>query len=68
MTNSSRPPVTGRNVAGAGALMLSVNLMCAAVGAGVGALVGAPVPLGVAGFLIGFLVGIRVVAKRFQDL
>jgi hypothetical protein len=68
MTNRSRPPVTGRNVAGAGALMLSANLLCAAVGAGLGALVGAPIGLGLAGFLVGFLVGMRVVAKRFRDL
>jgi hypothetical protein len=68
MTNSSRPPVTGRDVAGAGALMLSANLLCAGVGAGIGALVGALVPLGLAGFLIGFLVGIRVVISRFRDV
>jgi hypothetical protein len=68
MTNSSRPPVTGRDVAGAGALMLSVNLMCAAVGAGVGALVGALVPFAIAGFLVGFLLGLRVVARRFHDV
>jgi hypothetical protein len=68
MTNSTRPPVTGRDVAGAGALMLAVNLMCAGIGAGLGALVGAAAPLGVVGFLIGFLVGIRVVANRFHDV
>ena len=68
MTNSSRPPVTGRDVAGAGALMLSVNLMCAAVGAGIGALLGAAVPLAIVGFLIGFLLGMRVVAKRFRHV
>ncbi len=68
MTNRSRPPVTGRDVAGAGALMLSVNLMCAAVGAGIGALLGAVVPLAIVGFLIGFLVGMRVVAKRFGNV
>ena len=44
MTNA-RPPITGRDVAGAGALLLAVNLACAAAGAGVGALVGATVPL-----------------------
>lgn len=66
--SNSRPPVTGRDVAGAGALMLSVNLLCAAVGAGIGALLGATVPLGVAGFLLGFLLGIRVVARRFRDI
>jgi hypothetical protein len=68
MTNSSRPPVTGRDVAGAGALMLTVNLLCAGVGAGIGALVGALVPLLLAGFLIGFFVGMRVVANRFRHI
>lgn len=68
MSNSSRPPVTGRDVAGAGALMLSANAMCAAVGLGIGALLGIAVPLAVAGFLVGFFVGIWVVAKRFSTL
>jgi hypothetical protein len=67
MTNS-RPPVTGKDVAGAGALMLSANVLCAGVGVAIGALVGAPVALGLAGFLIGFLVGIRVVISRFHDI
>ncbi|MGI8713606.1 MAG: hypothetical protein ACR2NR_10565 [Solirubrobacteraceae bacterium] len=66
MTNTSRPPVTGRDAAGA--VMLSVNVLCAAIGAGIGALLGPVVPLAVVGFLIGFLVGIRVVIKRFQDV
>ena len=68
MTKSSRPPVTGRDVAGAGALMLSANLMCAGAGAAIGVLVGALVPLALAGLLIGFLVGIRVVISRFRDI
>lgn len=68
MTNSSRPPVTGRDVAGAGALMLSVNFLCAAAGAGIGALLGAVAPSAIVGFLIGFLVGMRVVAKRFRNV
>jgi hypothetical protein len=63
-----RPVVTGRDVAGAGMLMLSANLLCAAVGAGIGALAGALLPLAVAGFLIGFFVGIYIVAKRFREL
>jgi hypothetical protein len=67
MTNS-RPPFTGRDAAGAGALLLSVNLACAGVGAAVGALVGALVPLLLVGFVIGFFVGIRVVASRFRGL
>ncbi len=64
----SRPPLTGRDAAGAGALLLSVNLICAAIGAGLGALVGAVVPLLLAGFFIGFFLGIRVVAERFRHL
>ena len=67
MTNS-RPPTTGRDVAGAGVLLLTVNLLCAGVGAGVGALVGATVPLLVAGFLIGFFAGMYVVTKRFRHI
>jgi len=66
--SNSRPPITGRDAAGAGALLLSVNLLCAGVGAGIGALLGAVVPLLLVGFLLGFLVGIRVVAKRFRDV
>ena len=61
-----RPPVTGRDAAGAGFLMLGINLVCAGIGAGLGALIGALVPLLIAGFLIGFGLGIRVVAKRFS--
>jgi hypothetical protein len=60
--------MTGRDTAGAGFLLLSVNLVCAAIGAGLGALVGALVPLLIAGFFIGFFVGIAVVAKRFRDV
>jgi hypothetical protein len=67
MTNS-RPPVTGRDVAGAGALLLAVNAICVAIGLGVGEIVGQPVWLAVAGLLIGFLVGVRVVIGRFRDL
>jgi hypothetical protein len=68
MSNSSRPPVTGRDVAGAGALLLSVNLVWTAIGAGIGALLGIVVPLALAGFLFGFLMGIWVVARRFHDV
>jgi hypothetical protein len=67
MTNR-RPPLSGRDVAGAGALLLSVNLICVAIGAGIGALVGAVVPLLLLGFFVGFFLGIYVVAERFRDL
>jgi hypothetical protein len=63
-----RPPLSGRDVAGAGALLLTVNLLCAAIGAGIGALVGAVTALLLVGFGIGFFLGIYVVARRFHDL
>ncbi len=68
MSNPSRPRLTGRDVAGAGAFMLSANLLCAGIGAGIGALVGATLGLAVAGFLIGFFVGLWLVTKRFRDV
>jgi hypothetical protein len=67
MTND-RPPFSGRDAAGAGALLLTVNLLCAGVGAGLGAVLGAVVPLLLAGFMVGFFLGIYVVAKRFSHL
>jgi hypothetical protein len=66
MTNA-RPPITGRDVAGAGALLLAVNLTCAGAGAGVGALIGATVPLMLLGFAVGFFLGIYVVVNRFRE-
>jgi hypothetical protein len=67
MTNS-RPRPSARDAAGAGALLISVNLVCAGAGAGLGALVGALVPLLLVGFCAGFFLGIFVVIKRFWDL
>lgn len=67
MTNS-RPPLTGKDVAGAGVFLLSVNLLCAGIGAGIGALLGAVVPLFLVGFLAGFVLGIYLVSKRFRDI
>jgi hypothetical protein len=60
--------ISGRDVAGAGMLMLATNLLCAAIGAGIGALVGALVPLLLIGFCVGFGLGIRVVIRRFARL
>ena len=68
MTNSSPPPVSGRDVAGAGALMLTVNMLCAAIGFGIGAIFGAALPVAIIGFLIGFLLGIRYVIERFRHI
>jgi hypothetical protein len=59
--------VAGRDVAGAGFLLLSVNLVCAGIGAGIGALVGALVPLLIVGFFIGFFLGIAFVIKQFSQ-
>jgi hypothetical protein len=67
MARSSRL-VTGRDAAGAGMLMLAVNVACTALGAGIGALVGALVPLLLAGFAVGFFLGIGVVVRRFRDV
>jgi hypothetical protein len=64
----SRRPLSGRDAAGAGALLLAVNLACTAAGAGIGAVVGALAPLALAGFGIGFFLGISVVVKRFRDV
>ena len=59
--------MAGRDVAGAGFVLLSVNLVCAGIGAGIGALVGALVPLLIAGFFIGFFLGIAFVIKQFSQ-
>jgi hypothetical protein len=67
MQKSSRSPLTGKDVAGAGMFLLSANLTFAAIGAGIGALLGGALAGGVAGFLIGFLVGIYLVTKRFRS-
>jgi hypothetical protein len=62
------PRITGRDVAGAGFLLIATNIICAAIGAGIGALVGAVTPLLVAGILIGFGAGVAVVINRFKNL
>jgi hypothetical protein len=59
--------MTGWDAAGAGMLMLGVNLVCAGIGAGIGALIGALVPLLLTGFLLGFFLGMFVVFRRFRD-
>jgi hypothetical protein len=66
MQKSSRSPLTGRDVAGAGIFLLSANLLVAAIGAGIGALFGAALAGGVIGFLIGFVVGVYLVTRRFR--
>jgi hypothetical protein len=55
----------GRDVAGAGMLLLAINLACTGIGAGIGAAVGAVVPLLIVGFFVGFFAGIAFVIRRF---
>jgi hypothetical protein len=62
----SRTPA--RAAAGAGALLISAILACAAVGVGIGALIGAPAALGIAGGFAGLGVGFWLVYSRFKDL
>ena len=62
------PAFSGRDAAGAGALLLGVNALCAGLGAGLGALLGAFVPLLLIGFFAGFFLGIAVVVRRFRQL
>jgi hypothetical protein len=64
----SQSRFTARDAAGAGMLLLAVNLICAAIGAALGALIGALVPLLLVGFFVGFGVGIAVVIRRFSSL
>jgi hypothetical protein len=59
--------MSSRDVAGAGFLLLAVNLACAGIGAGIGALVGALVPLLIAGFFVGFFAGIAFVIRYFRE-
>jgi pilus assembly protein TadC len=66
MQKSSRSPLTGQDVAGAGLFLLSANLLFAAIGAGIGALFGGALAGGVVGFLIGFIVGVFLVTRRFR--
>jgi hypothetical protein len=67
MTNQRRP-LTGSDVAGAGALLLAVRAIFAGAGAGSGVLVGAVVALHRARFFVGIFAGIAVVAKRFRPV
>jgi pilus assembly protein TadC len=67
MQKSSRSPLTGRDVAGAGIFLLSANLLVAAIGAGIGAAFGGALAGGVVGFLIGFVVGVYLVTRRFRN-
>ncbi|HZO76561.1 MAG TPA: hypothetical protein VFB39_00855 [Solirubrobacteraceae bacterium] len=62
----SRSPITGADAAKAGMLMLTVNCLCAGIGAAVGAAIGAIVPLALVGFFVGFGVAIAFVIRRYS--
>jgi presenilin-like A22 family membrane protease len=57
-----------RDAAGAGLMVVSSIVVCAAIGFGVGSLFGAEIPLAFAGGFIGLIVGFRLVYTRFKDL
>lgn len=57
-----------RDAAGAGMMLVSSIVVCAAIGFGVGSIIGAQVPLAFAGGFIGLIVGFRLVYTRFKDL
>jgi hypothetical protein len=57
--------MSGRDAAGAGMLLLAINLLCAGIGAGIGAAIGALVPLLIVGFFVGFFAGIAFVIRHF---
>ena len=58
----------GRAAAGAGVLLVSTILLCAAVGLGIGALIGAPAALAIVGVFVGVGGGFWVVYRRFGHL
>ena len=58
----------GRDAAGAGALLISTILACAAVGLAIGALIGAPAALAIVGGFAGVGGGFWIVYRRFRDL
>jgi presenilin-like A22 family membrane protease len=57
-----------RDAAGAGLMVVSSIVVCAAIGFGVGSLFGTEIPLAFAGGFIGLIVGFRLVYTRFKDL
>jgi hypothetical protein len=57
-----------RDAAGAGLTLVSLLVVCAAIGFGVGSAFGAEVLLAFAGGAIGLILGFAVVYSRFKDL
>ena len=62
------PRTTPGSPAGAGILLLTVIVVCGAIGGLVGSAVGAFAPFLIAGIFAGFVAGIWVVYTRFRDL
>ncbi len=59
-------PQTGADAAAAGAVLITVLIVCAAAGYGVGSLFGSATLLAALGLLVGFILGIAVVYIRFR--
>jgi hypothetical protein len=57
-----------RDAAGAGLMLVSSLVACAAIGFGVGSAFGAQVPLAFAGGVTGLILGFALVYSRFKDL
>jgi hypothetical protein len=57
-----------KGAAGAGALLISTILVCAAVGLGIGALVGAPAPFALVAGGVGVALGFYLVYERYRDI
>jgi hypothetical protein len=57
-----------RGAAGAGALLISTILVCAAIGLGIGALFGAPALLALVAGGAGVVLGFYLVYARFKDI
>lgn len=62
----SRTPQNSADAAAAGALAVSVMIVCAVAGYGLGSLVGLKILLGALGLLGGFILGIVVVYVRYR--
>ena len=64
----SRPRKPTPGAAGAGMLLLTVVVLCAAIGGAIGAALDVFAPLFIVGVFAGFLAGTWVVYRRFRDL
>ena len=57
-----------KGAAGAGMLLISTILVCAAIGLGIGALIGAPAPFALGAGGVGVVLGFSLVYSRFKNI